>query len=89
MSFICSLSCRILVLLCFERGHSLACTDLFPPPSPQAAQGGGHRTLLYGHAILLRHSFSGMVSTSECPLSPFREEGEDEEGGKHRKPANV
>uniref|UniRef100_A0A3P9JE81 Inositol 1,4,5-trisphosphate/ryanodine receptor domain-containing protein n=1 Tax=Oryzias latipes TaxID=8090 RepID=A0A3P9JE81_ORYLA len=27
-----------------------------------AAQGGGHRTLLYGHAILLRHSFSGMVS---------------------------
>lgn len=28
---------------------------------PQAAQGGGHRTLLYGHAILLRHSFSGMV----------------------------
>lgn len=27
----------------------------------QAAQGGGHRTLLYGHAILLRHSFSGMV----------------------------
>uniref|UniRef100_A0A4W5NRM4 Ryanodine receptor 3 n=1 Tax=Hucho hucho TaxID=62062 RepID=A0A4W5NRM4_9TELE len=29
--------------------------------SPQAAQGGGHRTLLYGHAILLRHSFSAMV----------------------------
>uniref|UniRef100_A0A8I5R935 Ryanodine receptor 3 n=1 Tax=Papio anubis TaxID=9555 RepID=A0A8I5R935_PAPAN len=29
-----------------------------------AAQGGGHRTLLYGHAILLRHSFSGMVSSS-------------------------
>lgn len=28
---------------------------------PQAVQGGGHRTLLYGHAILLRHSFSGMV----------------------------
>lgn len=28
----------------------------------QAGQGGGHRTLLYGHAILLRHSFSGMVS---------------------------
>ncbi|XP_043930092.1 ryanodine receptor 3 [Protopterus annectens] len=25
-----------------------------------AAQGGGHRTLLYGHAILLRHSYSGM-----------------------------
>lgn len=30
--------------------------------SPQTAQGGGHRTLLYGHAILLRHSYSGMVS---------------------------
>uniref|UniRef100_A0A671PCZ7 Ryanodine receptor 3-like n=1 Tax=Sinocyclocheilus anshuiensis TaxID=1608454 RepID=A0A671PCZ7_9TELE len=26
-------------------------------------QGGGHRTLLYGHAILLRHSFSGMYLT--------------------------
>uniref|UniRef100_A0A673ZP97 Ryanodine receptor 3 n=1 Tax=Salmo trutta TaxID=8032 RepID=A0A673ZP97_SALTR len=25
--------------------------------------GGGHRTLLYGHAILLRHSFSGMYLT--------------------------
>ena len=30
--------------------------------SMQTAQGGGHRTLLYGHAILLRHSYSGMVS---------------------------
>lgn len=28
----------------------------------QATQGGGHRTLLYGHAVLLRHSYSGMVS---------------------------
>ncbi|KAA0711620.1 Ryanodine receptor 3 [Triplophysa tibetana] len=27
-----------------------------------AAHSAGHRTLLYGHAILLRHSFSGMVS---------------------------
>ncbi|XP_039637447.1 ryanodine receptor 3 isoform X3 [Perca fluviatilis] len=26
-------------------------------------QGGGHRTLLYGHAILLRHSFSDMYLT--------------------------
>ncbi|XP_041131305.1 ryanodine receptor 3-like [Polyodon spathula] len=26
----------------------------------KAAQGGGHKTLLYGHAILLRHSFSSM-----------------------------
>uniref|UniRef100_A0A3B3HNG3 Inositol 1,4,5-trisphosphate/ryanodine receptor domain-containing protein n=1 Tax=Oryzias latipes TaxID=8090 RepID=A0A3B3HNG3_ORYLA len=31
--------------------------------SEGAAQGGGHRTLLYGHAILLRHSFSGMELT--------------------------
>uniref|UniRef100_A0A8C3VGZ6 Ryanodine receptor 3 n=1 Tax=Catharus ustulatus TaxID=91951 RepID=A0A8C3VGZ6_CATUS len=34
-------------------------TTLFP----LAAQGGGHRTLLYGHAILLRHSFSEMYLT--------------------------
>uniref|UniRef100_A0A8C0F5J6 Ryanodine receptor 3 n=1 Tax=Bubo bubo TaxID=30461 RepID=A0A8C0F5J6_BUBBB len=27
------------------------------------SQGGGHRTLLYGHAILLRHSFSEMYLT--------------------------
>lgn len=32
----------------------------------QAGQGGGHRTLLYGHAILLRHSFSSMVSTNNA-----------------------
>uniref|UniRef100_A0A4W5NQE2 Ryanodine receptor 3 n=1 Tax=Hucho hucho TaxID=62062 RepID=A0A4W5NQE2_9TELE len=31
--------------------------------SEGAAQGGGHRTLLYGHAILLRHSFSAMYLT--------------------------
>uniref|UniRef100_A0A8C9E6F2 Inositol 1,4,5-trisphosphate/ryanodine receptor domain-containing protein n=1 Tax=Phocoena sinus TaxID=42100 RepID=A0A8C9E6F2_PHOSS len=30
----------------------------------ESSQGGGHRTLLYGHAILLRHSHSGMVSAS-------------------------
>ncbi|XP_078504129.1 ryanodine receptor 2 [Lissotriton helveticus] len=35
----------------------------------QAAQGGGHRTLLYGHAILLRHSYSGMYL---CCLSTSR-----------------
>ncbi|KAG7250102.1 hypothetical protein CRUP_014849, partial [Coryphaenoides rupestris] len=34
-----------------------------PPASLQAGQGGGHRTLLYGHAILLRHSFSSMYLT--------------------------
>uniref|UniRef100_A0A3B4TQV3 Ryanodine receptor 3 n=1 Tax=Seriola dumerili TaxID=41447 RepID=A0A3B4TQV3_SERDU len=31
--------------------------------SEGAGQGGGHRTLLYGHAILLRHSFSSMYLT--------------------------
>ncbi|XP_026109820.1 ryanodine receptor 3-like [Carassius auratus] len=29
----------------------------------KAAQSGGHRTLLYGHAVLLRHSFSRMYLT--------------------------
>ncbi|XP_033931816.1 ryanodine receptor 3 [Pseudochaenichthys georgianus] len=33
------------------------------PNSEGAGQGGGHRTLLYGHAILLRHSFSDMYLT--------------------------
>uniref|UniRef100_A0A3B4AUV7 Inositol 1,4,5-trisphosphate/ryanodine receptor domain-containing protein n=1 Tax=Periophthalmus magnuspinnatus TaxID=409849 RepID=A0A3B4AUV7_9GOBI len=32
------------------------------------AQGGGHRTLLYGHAVLLRHSYSSMVSESTILL---------------------
>ncbi|ELK05117.1 Ryanodine receptor 2 [Pteropus alecto] len=40
----------------------------FPLPL-QTAQGGGHRTLLYGHAILLRHSCSGMYL---CCLSTSR-----------------
>lgn len=31
--------------------------------STQSSQGGGHRTLLYGHAILLKHTHSSMVST--------------------------
>ncbi|XP_064343892.1 ryanodine receptor 2 isoform X8 [Camelus dromedarius] len=35
----------------------------------KTAQGGGHRTLLYGHAILLRHSYSGMYL---CCLSTSR-----------------
>uniref|UniRef100_A0A670I8M0 Ryanodine receptor 2 n=1 Tax=Podarcis muralis TaxID=64176 RepID=A0A670I8M0_PODMU len=37
--------------------------------SSNTAQGGGHRTLLYGHAILLRHSYSGMYL---CCLSTSR-----------------
>lgn len=37
----------------------------------QSSQGGGHRTLLYGHAILLKHTHSSMVSTFtiKCVLS--------------------
>uniref|UniRef100_A0A4W3IRR6 Ryanodine receptor 2 n=1 Tax=Callorhinchus milii TaxID=7868 RepID=A0A4W3IRR6_CALMI len=34
-----------------------------------AMHGGGHRTLLYGHAVLLRHSYSGMYL---CCLSTSR-----------------
>ncbi|KAL1784292.1 ryanodine receptor 2 [Sigmodon hispidus] len=39
------------------------------PSEDGTAQGGGHRTLLYGHAILLRHSYSGMYL---CCLSTSR-----------------
>uniref|UniRef100_A0A8C0GAX4 MIR domain-containing protein n=1 Tax=Chelonoidis abingdonii TaxID=106734 RepID=A0A8C0GAX4_CHEAB len=39
---------------------SLADGHLLLSASPQSSQGGGHRTLLYGHAILLRHSHSAM-----------------------------
>ncbi|XP_041105563.1 ryanodine receptor 2-like [Polyodon spathula] len=35
----------------------------------KTAHGGGHRTLLYGHAVLLRHSYSGMYL---CCLSTSR-----------------
>lgn len=38
------------------------CADSVPSLPLQSSQGGGHRTLLYGHAILLRHAHSGMVS---------------------------
>ncbi|XP_070401458.1 ryanodine receptor 2 isoform X3 [Nothobranchius furzeri] len=37
--------------------------------SEGTAQSGGHRTLLYGHAVLLRHSYSGMYL---CCLSTSR-----------------
>ncbi|NXC32298.1 RYR2 protein, partial [Campylorhamphus procurvoides] len=45
-------------------GAAIWCLFIF-----QSAQGGGHRTLLYGHAILLRHSYSGMYL---CCLSTSR-----------------
>lgn len=44
---------------------------MFVCPPLQSSQGGGHRTLLYGHAILLRHNHSGMVGLS-CTLSKVR-----------------
>ncbi|RMC22959.1 hypothetical protein DUI87_00036 [Hirundo rustica rustica] len=45
----------------------------------ESSQGGGHRTLLYGHAILLRHSHSGMERRAggRCTRRPKqRSEGE-------------
>lgn len=44
----------------FIHGRHVISSPL-PVPPMQAAQSGGHKTLLYGHAILLRHSFSSMV----------------------------
>lgn len=38
----------------------------------QAAQSGGHKTLLYGHAILLRHSFSSMVRLTAVSVAISR-----------------
>uniref|UniRef100_A0A8C2U1P0 Ryanodine receptor 2 n=1 Tax=Coturnix japonica TaxID=93934 RepID=A0A8C2U1P0_COTJA len=49
-----------------EKAEGLKLSEWF---SVISAQGGGHRTLLYGHAILLRHSYSGMYL---CCLSTSR-----------------
>lgn len=43
------------------RSASSTCNPACFVLSLQAAHSGGHKTLLYGHAILLRHSFSSMV----------------------------
>uniref|UniRef100_A0A670JW45 Ryanodine receptor 3 n=1 Tax=Podarcis muralis TaxID=64176 RepID=A0A670JW45_PODMU len=40
-----------------------ALQEMLANTGDNSTQGGGHRTLLYGHAILLRHSFSGMYLT--------------------------
>uniref|UniRef100_A0A663MMJ5 Ryanodine receptor 3 n=1 Tax=Athene cunicularia TaxID=194338 RepID=A0A663MMJ5_ATHCN len=40
-----------------------ALQEMLANTGDNATQGGGHRTLLYGHAILLRHSFSEMYLT--------------------------
>ncbi|KAK1793405.1 hypothetical protein P4O66_011783 [Electrophorus voltai] len=63
-----SLSVRALQEMLAKTGQSndvsfpdvVTCHSIWPL---QAAHGGGHRTLLYGHAILLRHSLSGMYLT--------------------------
>uniref|UniRef100_A0A8B9CUG2 Ryanodine receptor 2 n=1 Tax=Anser brachyrhynchus TaxID=132585 RepID=A0A8B9CUG2_9AVES len=46
-----------------------ALQEMLANTEEKSAQGGGHRTLLYGHAILLRHSYSGMYL---CCLSTSR-----------------
>uniref|UniRef100_A0A7N8XJ13 Ryanodine receptor 3 n=1 Tax=Mastacembelus armatus TaxID=205130 RepID=A0A7N8XJ13_9TELE len=50
-----SLSVRALQEMLANTGQEMGSDDI--------TLGGGHRTLLYGHAILLRHSFSGMYLT--------------------------
>uniref|UniRef100_A0A3P8YVM5 Ryanodine receptor 3 n=1 Tax=Esox lucius TaxID=8010 RepID=A0A3P8YVM5_ESOLU len=57
-----------LCICCFILEQSLSVRALqemlaHTGPNEGVTQGGGHRTLLYGHAILLRHSFSGMYLT--------------------------
>uniref|UniRef100_A0A8C3ASD1 Ryanodine receptor 2 n=1 Tax=Cyclopterus lumpus TaxID=8103 RepID=A0A8C3ASD1_CYCLU len=46
-----------------------ALQEMLANTEDKTAQGGGHRTLLYGHAVLLRHSYSGMYL---CCLSTSR-----------------
>uniref|UniRef100_A0A4W6FDX3 Ryanodine receptor 2 n=1 Tax=Lates calcarifer TaxID=8187 RepID=A0A4W6FDX3_LATCA len=46
-----------------------ALQEMLASTEDKTAQGGGHRTLLYGHAVLLRHSYSGMYL---CCLSTSR-----------------
>lgn len=51
---------------CFYNNLNLSFVHFINSPSTsfsQSSQGGGHRTLLYGHAILLKHTHSSMVST--------------------------
>ncbi|TRZ10478.1 hypothetical protein HGM15179_016619, partial [Zosterops borbonicus] len=52
-----------LAVCCFVLEQSLsvrALQEMLANSSDIGSEGGGHRTLLYGHAILLRHSHSGM-----------------------------
>uniref|UniRef100_A0A3Q3JZI1 Inositol 1,4,5-trisphosphate/ryanodine receptor domain-containing protein n=1 Tax=Monopterus albus TaxID=43700 RepID=A0A3Q3JZI1_MONAL len=56
-----------LAICCFILEQSLSVRALQEMLSnssvDESSQGGGHRTLLYGHAILLKHTHSSMVST--------------------------
>ncbi|XP_060131529.1 ryanodine receptor 1 isoform X2 [Zootoca vivipara] len=51
-----------LAICCFSLEQSLSVRALqeMLANTVESSQGGGHRTLLYGHAILLRHSHSSM-----------------------------
>uniref|UniRef100_A0A3P8VLF2 Inositol 1,4,5-trisphosphate/ryanodine receptor domain-containing protein n=1 Tax=Cynoglossus semilaevis TaxID=244447 RepID=A0A3P8VLF2_CYNSE len=57
-----------LAICCFILEQSLSVRALQEMLSnssvDESSQGGGHRTLLYGHAILLKHTHSNMVRTS-------------------------
>lgn len=59
-------------------GSGLTLCPLSTPSPLQSSQGGGHRTLLYGHAILLRHTHSGMVSVRARGRGKGRGEGREE-----------
>uniref|UniRef100_A0A3Q2PN11 Inositol 1,4,5-trisphosphate/ryanodine receptor domain-containing protein n=1 Tax=Fundulus heteroclitus TaxID=8078 RepID=A0A3Q2PN11_FUNHE len=56
-----------LAICCFILEQSLSVRALQEmlsnSPVDESSQGGGSRTLLYGHAILLKHTHSNMVST--------------------------
>ncbi|XP_072515634.1 ryanodine receptor 1 [Salminus brasiliensis] len=51
-----------LAICCFilEQSLSVRALQEMLSHTSESSQGGGHRTLLYGHAILLRHTHSGM-----------------------------
>lgn len=56
----------VVLAYCFYNNVNLSFVHFIDSASTsfsQSSQGGGHRTLLYGHAILLKHTHSSMVST--------------------------
>uniref|UniRef100_A0A3Q3CJ65 Inositol 1,4,5-trisphosphate/ryanodine receptor domain-containing protein n=1 Tax=Haplochromis burtoni TaxID=8153 RepID=A0A3Q3CJ65_HAPBU len=64
-----------LAICCFILEQSLSVRALQEMLSnssvDESSQGGGHRTLLYGHAILLKHTHSSMVSTFAVTVVAF------------------